>query len=635
MISNGGLLAGSAVLGVLAIAIGTATVGDPAGASVAPASTEQAGGVSAQPYSPALREPLENNLYFGDLHLHTSLSPDAFLNGTRTVSPEEAYRFAMGQTVEADNGSDARLRRPLDFIAITDHSEYLGVFPLLLDGDPELLRWGIGNQWAALLRNKETAKIGTAFSDAIQSTDPKFRTPPTIVRSIWQGVADRADRFNQPGKFTALIGYEWTSMINGDNLHRVVIFRGDATDAKKVVPFTAQDSTDPEDLWNALAGYEAKGARVMAIAHNGNVSNGRMFAPTGVNGQPLNAKYARMRSRWEPVYEVTQVKGDGEAHPALSPKDEFADFETWDTGNITLTQMKQPWMLQYEYARSALKEGLRHERNLGINPFKFGMIGSTDMHTGLSTAGEDNFFGKFLESEPTAERWKMKMSALLQESWELGASGLAAVWAPENTREAIFDALTRRETYGTTGSRIRLRFFGGYGFEKGDIDRPDYARRGYERGVPMGGDLAAGPGGVAPSFLVHAVRDPDGPNLDRVQVVKGWLGKDGKTYEKIYNVALSDGRKAGPDGKAPPVGNTVNVGEATYRNSIGDPELATWWQDPEFDPSQPAFYYVRVLEIPRPRWTTYDMKYFGVTLPDEVPRLIQDRAYSSPIWYRP
>ncbi|GGC16580.1 hypothetical protein GCM10011371_00010 [Novosphingobium marinum] len=424
-------------------------------------------------------------------------------------------------------------------------------------------------------------------------------------------------------------------MINGDNLHRVVLFRGDAEDTTKVVPFTAQDSTDPEDLWNALAGYEAKGARVLAIAHNGNVSNGRMFAPTRVNGQPLNARYAEMRSRWEPVYEITQVKGDGEAHPELSPTDEFADFETWDQGNIMLTRDKEPWMLQYEYARPALKEGLRHERKLGTNPFRFGIIGSTDSHTGLATAAEDNFFGKFVESEPSADRWRMKLSKINQESWELGASGLAAVWAPENTREAIFDALMRRETYGTTGSRIRLRFFGGYDYVRGDIDRPDYARVGYSKGVPMGSDLARDAGGKAPSFMVHAVRDPDGPNLDRVQVVKGWLGKDGKTHEKVYDVALSDGRRVGADGKAPPVGNTVDIADASYRNSIGDPELATWWTDPDFDPSQPAFYYVRVLEIPRPRWTTHDMKFFGITLPDRVPRTVQDRAYSSPIWYRP
>ena len=586
-------------------------------------------------YSPPLREPLENNLYWGDLHLHTNQSPDAFLNGTRAVSPEEAYRFAMGEAVEADNGMMARLEEPLDFIAITDHSEYLGVFPRLLDNDAGLTGWGLGELWGKLLRDGDRIGLAVAFGDAIQSSDSDLRTPAQIVRTVWDEVSARADRYNVPGRFTALIGYEWTSMITGDNLHRVVLFKGDGEEARRVEPFSAQDSTDPEDLWNALSGYEAKGVRALAIAHNGNLSNGRMFSPERVNGQPLNARYAEMRSRWEPVYEVTQVKGDGEAHPALSPDDPFADFETWDDGNISMSATKQPWMLQYEYARSALKNGLLYERSLGANPFKFGMIGSTDSHTGLATSQEDNFYGKFLESEPSAGRWKEAMSGVLQQSWELGASGLAAVWAPENTREAIFDALMRRETYGTTGSRIRLRFFGGWDFASQDVERPDYARYGYSRGVPMGGDLGSREGNEAPSFMVHAVRDPHGANLDRVQVVKGWLDASGKTQERVYNVALSGGRNTDANGKAAAVGSTVDLKDASYTNAIGAPEFATWWRDPDFDASQPAFYYVRVLETPRPRWTAYDEKFFGITMPENVRRTVQDRAYSSPIWYTP
>ena len=599
------------------------------------ASMTQAEAGKGMPYSPPMRDSEENNLYWGDLHLHTNQSPDAFLNGTRAVSPEEAYRFATGGAVKADNGMMARLARPLDFMAITDHSEYMGVFPRLLADDPALSGWSLAKQWGQLLKAGDRPALGTAFADAIQSTDPALRTPDGVVRTVWDEIAERADRYNQPGRFTALIGYEWTSMINGDNLHRVVLFKGNAQEARKVTPYTAQDSADPEDLWAALARYDASGVRSLAIGHNGNVSNGRMFAPTGVNGQPLNARYAEMRSRWEPVYEVTQVKGDGEAHPALSPEDEFADFETWDQGNITLTAKKQPWMLQYEYARAALRNGLAFESKLGTNPFKFGMIGSTDSHTGLSTGDEANFFGKFLESEPSGERWREKMSSLLQQSWELGASGLAAVWAPENTREAIFDALMRREVYATTGSRIRLRFFGGWNFARNDIDRPDYARNAYRQGVPMGGDLGRIEGKAAPSFLIHAVRDPDGANLDRVQVIKGWLDASGKTHEKVYNVALSGNRKAGRNGKAPPVGSTVNVREATFTNAIGQAELSTWWRDPEFDANQAAFYYVRVLEIPRPRWTAYDEKYFGIQMPKDVRRVVQDRAYSSPIWYNP
>jgi hypothetical protein len=426
-------------------------------------------------------------------------------------------------------------------------------------------------------------------------------------------------------------------MIGGDNLHRVVLFRDGADKASQVLPFTAQDSTDPEDLWKALADYEQKtGGQILAIAHNGNVSNGRMFAPQTLAGKPLDSDYSGRRVRWEPVYEVTQVKGDGEAHPTLSPTDEFADFETWDRGNITLTAPKQPWMLRYEYARSGLLEGLAHEAKTGINPFKFGMIGSTDSHTGLSTATEDNFFGKFPESEPQPERIRNKMAGLLQESWELGASGLAAVWAPENTREALFDAFRRREVYGTTGSRITLRFFGGWDFAAADVRRPDYARIGYAKGVPMGGDLLRNDKVRAPAFMVAAARDPDEANLDRIQIVKGWLDAKGVTHERIYDVALSDGRKVDPKtGQAPAVGSTVDVANATYSNSIGAPELATVWSDPDFDPAQSAFYYVRVLEIPKPRWTAYDAKYFRLKLPAEVRTTVQDRAYSSPIWYHP
>lgn len=591
--------------------------------------------ITGRHYSPPLREPVENNLYWGDLHLHTNQSPDAFLNGTRAVSPEEAYRFAAGSKVEADNGMMAQLKRPLDFIAVTDHAEYLGVFPRLLVNDSSLKGWTLAEEWGKLLTSGDRSGLILAFAAAIQSTEPSLRTPETVQRTVWDEVAIRADRYNQPGRFTALIGYEWTSMISGDNLHRVVLFKGDSDEARKIIPFTAQHSTDPEDLWNALAAYEAAGVRSLAIAHNGNVSNGRMFAPVRNNGQPLNARYAEMRSRWEPVYEVTQVKGDGEAHPSLSPDDEFADFESWDQGNISMTQVKQPWMLQYEYAREALKNGLLFERSLGANPFKFGMIGSTDSHTGLATTDESNFFGKFLESEPSPQRWEEKMSAVLQQSWELGASGLAAVWAPENTREAIFDALLRRETYGTTGSRIRLRFFGGWDFAQGDITRPDYARLGYRKGVPMGGDLGRVEGAQAPSFMIHAVRDPDGANLDRVQVVKGWLDATGKTHEKVYNVALSDGRVEDAAGKVPAVGSTVNLEDASFTNTIGEPEFASWWQDPDFDASEPAFYYVRVIEIPRPRWTAYDQAFFGLKMADHIRMTVQDRAYSSPIWYNP
>lgn len=587
-------------------------------------------------YSPPVREHA-TRLLWGDTHLHTTLSADAYTNDVR-VTPAQAYEFARGLPVKADNGMPVKLKHPLDFLVITDHSDYLGIYRKLAAGDPALAGWPVGERWAGYLRDDEPATLGLEFAAALQDGDPAYDVPAGVGDSIWAEVTAMAERYNDPGVFSAFIGYEWTSMISGDNLHRVVVYRDGADKAGQALPFTARESTDPEDLWQALADYEAKtGGEVIAIAHNGNVSNGRMFAPRRLGGEPIDARYARLRSRWEPVYEVTQVKGDGEAHPVLSPEDEFADFETWDAGNISLTAEKEPWMLPYEYARPALKAGLAFEEALGENPFKFGLIGSTDSHTGFSTAEENNFFGKFEESEPSPDRVHNKMAKVLQEGWELSASGLTAVWAEENTRDAIFRAMKRREVYATTGPRIQLRFFGGWDFEAADLERPDYAVHGYRGGVPMGGDLSRpDKAGAAPRFMIVAARDPDGANLDRVQVIKGWLDEAGETHEKIYDVALSDGRVVDPaTGKAPPVGSTVNLEEPGYRNSIGAAELATVWEDPDFDPAQRAFYYVRVLQIPTPRWTAYDAAYFGLDLAEQIPRVVQDRAYSSPIWYAP
>jgi hypothetical protein len=592
---------------------------------------------NAREYSPPVRESRVMNLYWGDTHLHTRNSADAFTAGNRSVSPDDAFRFAMGQEVTSETGIHAKLRRPLDFLAVSDHAEYLGVFARLKENDPAFSDWKIGRQWAELLANDDYTTLGKAFANAIMSSEPELKQPEATRQSVWRDVVRTADNYNAPGKFTALVAYEWTSMISGDNLHRVVIFREGSDKAAATVPFSAQDSTDPEALWRYLAGYErATGGRVLAIAHNGNVSNGRMFAPQTLTGKPLDADYARTRMRWEPVYEVTQVKGDGETHPTLSPTDEFADFETWDEGNIMLSAPKQPAMLPYEYARSALLEGLKHAAKLGANPFKFGLIGSTDAHTGLSTAAEDNFFGKFPESEPRPDRITNKMAGLLQESWQLGASGLAAVWAKENTRDAIFAAFERREVYATTGSRMVVRFFGGWDYASRDVSHPDFPAIGYKKGVPMGSDLPQQQAARAPVFMVAAMKDPDGANLDRIQIVKGWLDAAGNTHEKVYDVALSDGREGDArTGKAPPVGSTVDVAQATYTNSIGDPELTAVWTDPDFDAKVAAFYYARVLEIPTPRWTAYDAKFFGLDLPEEIPTTVQDRAYTSAIWYQP
>jgi hypothetical protein len=392
-----------------------------------------------------------------------------------------------------------------------------------------------------------------------------------------------------------------------------------------------------------MAAYQKKtGGRLLAIPHNGNLSNGLMFDDVTLTTKtPLDRDYAARRQKWEPVYETTQPKGDGETHPSLSPTDEFAAFERWDKGSFG-PQAKTPDMLPREYTREALKQGLAYEAKLGVNPFKFGLIGSTDMHTGLAAATEDNYFGKVALTEPgRVERYEETIIGRAAGpeariySRETSASGLAAVWARKNTREEIWDALARREVYATTGTRLRVRIYGGFGFAKGDEARADFAAHGAKAGVPMGGDLKKAPQGKAPGFVIQAMKDPDWANLDRIQVVKGWLDADGKTHEQVYDVAWSGDRKPGADGKLPPVGNTVNVAEATWTNDIGAPTLSAFWSDPSFDPAQRAFYYVRVLEIPTPRWTTYDAKKFGVPLPKDVPATVQDRAYTSPIWYTP
>ncbi len=591
-------------------------------------------------YSPPVRDAsVTTNVYWGDTHLHTDNSIDAFDMGARTLSPAEAYRFARGEQLTSETGLPVKLRRPLDFLVVADHAEFMGGFQLAKAGDAETLAAPMGKRWAELIAQGGKGTLLPTVTASIMGSESKDVNLPRALRArIWKTVSETADRFNAPGRFTALSGYEWSSTPGSRNLHRIVMFKDGASKVGQTVPFSALDSEDPEKLWAYLENYEkTTGGEVIAFAHNGNVSNGAMFAPTRMNGQPIDADYAKRRMRWEPVYEVTQTKGDGETHPTLSPTDEFADFERWDEGDIVMTNPKQPWMLRTEYARSALGEGLKHQAKTGANPFKFGMIGSTDSHNGLATTTEDNYFGKFPHDEPSTARTDGKNTDVVaRQAWQLGASGLAAVWAPENTREAIFAAFKRKEVYGTTGSRIKLRFFGGWDFAANDVTRPNYAEIGYKKGVPMGGDLMAAPKGQAPRFMIVAAKDPDEANLDRVQVIKGWIDAKGQTHEKIYDVVLSDGRKVDPKtGKAPKVGSTVDVKNATYTNSIGAPELATVWTDPDFDPKARAFYYVRVLEIPKPRWTAYDAAFFHKAMAANIPMTVQDRAYSSPIWYQP
>jgi len=615
------------------------------------ATAQELVGIAPDPdahYSPYIQHDFPDQVLFGDTHLHTAYSTDAGLVGA-TLGPDDAYRFAKGETVMSSHGIPARLQRPLDFLVVADHAENLGLAIALNEGSPILQSndWGRGLIDVYAPRDQEAqgkAYLYWAGAFALERTAGDPLAGSGLTETMWNRMTEAADRNNDPGKFTALIGYEWTAGPDGNNLHRNVIFRDGKDKADQIMPFSAYDSIDPEDLWAWMERYETQtGGRLLAIPHNGNLSNGLMFDDVTLTGKnPLDASYAERRMRWEPVYEVTQIKGDGEAHPMLSPDDAFADYGTWDKGSFG-PEPKTPEMLPREYAREALKRGLAYEVRLGVNPFKFGMIGSTDSHTGLATTQEDNFFGKIAAVEPTADPIRFDEpitgrttpddpSDDIVHSQAL-ASGLAAVWAKENTREEIWDALERKEVYATTGTRIRVRVFAGPDFVASDLARSDFAAHGYAAGVPMGGDLTAL--SAPPKLLIRALRDPDGANLDRVQVIKGWVDASGETRERVYDVACGGGRTVNDGHCDGDVGNTVDVASATYNNSIGASFLESFWEDPDFDPALRAFYYVRVLEIPTPRWTTYDAAFFGVALPDTVEPTQQERAYTSPIWYTP
>jgi len=599
-------------------------------------------------YSPYAGRNFPTRPFFGDSHLHTSFSMDAGAFGAR-LTPRDAYRFARGEEITSNTGQPVKLSRPLDWLMVSDHSDGFGFFPLLMSGDPALLATPQGRKWYDLIKSGKGAE---AAVDIIMSFGKKelpkgFPLPGTrAYRSAWQDVIKAAEAYNDPGRFTTFIGYEWTSNTDGNNLHRNIMFRENGAKAGLVEPFTTLPplgSDNPVDLWKWMAATEEKtGSEVLAIAHNGNLSNGRMFPMVEAFGKKIDREYAETRMKWEPLYEVTQTKGTGEAHPVLSPTDEFADFEIWDKGNLDLSSLKKKDMFEFEYARSAYKNGLKLEASLGVNPYKFGLIGSTDAHTGLAAVEEDNFFGKTAPQEPSPERMtqvfaKNPVTGGALMDWMVGSSGYAAVWATENTREAIFDAMKRRETYATTGPRMIVRFFGGWDFEPADRHNRLPGAIGYSKGVPMGGDLTDAPKGKSPTFLVAALKDPIGANLDRIQVIKGWLDAKGDVHEKVYDVVWGDAdkRKPGTDGKLPSVGNTVDVENALWTNTIGDPELIMVWKDPDFSAGQRAFYYARVIEIPTPRWTAYDAKRFGVKPPPGIPMILQERAYTSPIWYTP
>jgi hypothetical protein len=599
------------------------------------------------PYSPYVGRNFPTRPYFGDTHLHTAFSMDAGAFGAR-LNPRDAYRFARGEEVTASSGQRVKLGTPLDFLVVADHSDNMGFFPDLFAGKPEVLADPTGKKWYDLIQSGQggeaAVQIIVAFSHGTFPKDLMYFPGTRGYKGAWQETIAAAEAYNEPGRFTAFIGYEWTSNTGGNNLHRNVIFRDNGDKARLVEPFTVYPpygSDNPEHLWKWMEAYEQKtGGSVLAIAHNGNLSNGLMFPTVEQFGKKIDKQYAATREKWERLYETTQTKGDGEAHPFLSPNDEFAAFERWDKGNLDGSVAKKKEMLEFEYTRSALKNGLKLESQLGVNPYKFGLVGSSDAHTGLSALEEENFFGKTTPQEPSPKRLletfiKNPQTGVTIMDWEVGASGYAAVWATENTREAIWDAMQRKETYATTGTRVIVRFFGGWDFTKADAGSRSPGAIGYAKGVPMGGELHAAPAGKVPTFLVAALREPTGANLDRYQIVKGWMDTKGELHEKVYDVAWGGDRKPGSDGKVPSVGTTVDVANATWTNTIGAPELIGVWKDPDFDPKERAFYYGRVIEIPTPRWTAYDQKRFGVKALPGTQLTITERAYTSPIWYTP
>lgn len=620
-----------------------------------------------------------DRLLWGDTHLHTNLSVDAYFLENHSADADTAYRFAKGEPViHPYHRARIQLETPLDFLAVSDHAELLGApYSLFTLKDPRLANTRLGKRLTELFaagrtedafglfilainsagvpedqKPKKTG-LGTAllwrFQDLVSAPDLRARatrwllSDPTLLtdlenedlfRTLWTKNMDAAEKHNRPGEFTTLVAWEYTPTPDGANLHRIVLSPMSPSTGKTFLPYSANDSGNPEDLWRWLGETRtATGADFVSIPHNSNISKGRMFATVDNDGRPIDADYARLRAAWEPIAEVTQIKGTSETHPALSPDDEFAGFEFFSR-LIEAREDAQhdPTVTPADYVRGALKTGLELEGTLGVNPYKLGMIGSTDSHSGLATAEENNFGGKMaLDSIPENKEHGLGRVS----GWEMSASGLAAVWANENTREEIFAAMKRREVYGTTGPRIAVRFFGGFGFVPEDLSAIDLAAVGYAKGVPMGGDLSGSPEAGAPSFLVQAVKDPKGGNLDRVQIVKGWVGADGKAKEKVFDVAWSSGREAGADGKLPAVGDTVDRAAASYTNAIGAAELAAVWTDPEFDPATRAFYYVRVLQIPTPRNSLYDSVALGKPHPDKYSPAIQERAYTSPIWYSP
>jgi len=584
------------------------------------------------------------NLYWGDTHQHTGNSFDVYLFNTPTSTPETAYRYAKGlPVINPATGMRWQIETPLDFLVVADHAELIGTMPRLFDGDPELADTKAGQLLLEVAGERSSEELMAAF-ELIQSVGSGIPIEYDLTaeelyadlhggekrRSAWDAQIEAAEQHNDPGTFTTLIGFEWTAQAGGGNLHRVVFTPDGADKARQFLPYSTLEGDDPEDLWAWLETTSEKtGASFVAIPHNPNISKGQMFPLETRNGRPIDKKYAEARSKWEPVVEVTQIKGDSETHPMLSPEDYFADFETYNF--VITTEGLTPDPTPGDYLRSGLQRGLKLGADIGLNPYKAGMIGSTDSHTGIPAVAENNFAGKGQHDAFPQDRARPTGLGAAT-GWDMGAAGFVGVWAMENTRQSLTEAFRRKEVYASTGPRISLRFFGGYRFNKWDATAPDLPEVGYRKGVPMGGDLAKPDSGKPPNFLVQAIRDPNGANLDRIQIVKGWLNAKGETEERVYDVALSDKRKKGSEA----VGNTVNLKTGQYTNSIGDAELSVTWADPDFDSSQPAFYYVRVLEIPTPRYSLLDAIALNIGYEETGhPATIQERVYSSPIWYTP
>jgi hypothetical protein len=592
--------------------------------------------------SPAADVPASGDrlLLWGDTHVHSINSIDAFGTGLASADIDTAYRFARGlPVIFPKTAQKVQIDRPLDFMVLADHAVGMSASTRLMARDEGIMRLPIARRLLEIFTEKGGQALTRAQMFGAGLTEEEWRQyreqiyTREFLATSWSGQVAAAERHNRPGTFTALIGWEWTSAPGGRNLHRVVFTNVDGDVADQFIPFANYMSDRPEDLWAYLAQTKARtGADFVALPHNSNLSDGRMFELVDMDGKSFDAAYATARQLWEPVVEVTQYKGTSETNPALSPRDEFADFELRDrllTGDPTVPSPSS-------YVRSALLLGLKEEMRLGVNPFKFGLIGASDSHTGLSSQEESDFFGKMGEDYLPRERVGPGALPISFPAAEMSASGLAGVWADRNDRQSLFEAFRRREVYGTTGPRMAVRLFAGHGFQGADVTSRDYAKIGYRKGVPMGGTLIRRADGAAPQLAIRAVKDPDAAHLDRVQVVKGWVAADGSLQEKVFNVVWSGKRALRTDGTLPSVGNSVDLSTGRYTNSIGAAELTTLWTDPEFDPARPAFYYVRVLQIPTPRHHVFDALAMGLDPRSmDLPPTIQERAWTSPVWYRP